>query len=82
MIEGRITKLNLGDRTAVLVEENGNEIQVRFTERVNVEIAEDETMGMMGGELEDIEEGYTVEMDLADAGDDGIHRCDLVVCIS
>ena len=58
MIEGRISQLDLENRSAVVVEENGNQIQVNFALRTNVEVIEDETVGLMGGELEDLEEGY------------------------
>ena len=54
MIEGRISQLNLDDRSAVIVEENGNQIQVNFALRTNVEVIKDETVGLMGGELEDL----------------------------
>ena len=60
MIEGRISQLDLENRSAVVVEENGNQIQVNFALRTNVEVIEDETVGLMGGELEDLEEGYYV----------------------
>mgnify|MGYP006159563979 CR=1 FL=1 len=57
MIEGRISQLDLENRSAVVVEENGNQIQVNFALRTNVEVIEDETVGLMGGELEDLEDG-------------------------
>ena len=65
MIEGRISQLDLENRSAVVVEENGNQIQVNFALRTNVEVIEDETVGLMGGELEDLEEGYYVEIEVA-----------------
>ena len=65
MIEGRISQLDLENRSAVIVEENGNQIQVNFALRTNVEVIEDETVGLMGGELEDLEEGYHVEIEVA-----------------
>ena len=55
MIEGRIRHLDVANRTALIVEENGNEITVNFALRTNVEVIEDETVGLMGGELEDLE---------------------------
>ena len=45
MIEGRITKLDLENRSAVIVLDDGTEHAVKFPERMNVEIVEDETMG-------------------------------------
>ena len=82
MIEGRISQLDLENRSAVIVEENGNQIQVNFTLRTNVEIIEDETVGLMGGELEDLEEGYHVEIEVASTNDDGSIICDSIASVS
>ena len=82
MIEGRISKLDLENRSAVVVEENGNQIQVNFTLRTNVEVIEHETVGLMGGELEDLEEGYYVEVEVASTNDDGSIMCDFIACVS
>ena len=82
MVEGKISKLDLNSRKAVIVTESGEEINVRFTDQVNVEIAEAETMGTVGGFLEDLEEGYTVVLDLSSPDQDGVHRCNSVECIS
>ncbi len=82
MIEGRISQLDLENRSAVIVEENGNKIQVNFTLRTNVEVIEDETVGLMGGELEDLEEGYHVEIEVASTNDDGSIMCDFIACVS
>jgi hypothetical protein len=82
MIEGRITKLDLENRSAVIVEETGTEYAVTFPERMNVEIIEDETVGTQGGELEDLEVGFEVEVELASRNEDGSYICDSVVCIS
>ena len=82
MIEGRISQLDLENRSAVVVEENGNQIQVNFALRTNVEVIEDETVGRMGGELEDLEEGYYVEIEVASKNDDGSIICDSIACVS
>ena len=82
MIEGRISQLDLENRSAVIVEENGNQIQVNFALRTNVEVIEHETVGLMGGELEDLEEGYEVEFEVASINDDGSIICDSIACIS
>ena len=78
MIEGRISQLDLENRSAVIVEENGNQIQVKFALRTNVEVIEHETVGLMGGELEDLEEGYYVEVEVASTNDDGSIMCDSI----
>ena len=82
MIEGRISQLDLENRSAVVVEENGNQIQVNFALRTNVEVIEDETVGLMGGELEDLEEGYYVEIEVASKNEDGRIICDSIACVS
>ena len=82
MIEGRISQLDLENRSAVVVEENGNQIQVNFALRTNVEVIEDETVGLMGGELEVLEEGYYVEIEVASKNDDGCIICDSIACVS
>ena len=82
MIEGRISQLDLENRSAVVVEENGNQIQVNFTLRTNVEVIEHETVGLMGGELEDLEEGYHVEIEVASTNDDGSVICDSIASVS
>lgn len=81
-VEGRISKLDLRKRSAVITLENGTELNVQFPERMNVEIAEDETMGLQGGELEDLENGFEVEVELASQNEDGSYLCESVVCIS
>lgn len=82
MFEGTITKMDLANRSAVVKGEDGQEISIKFTERVNVEIGEEETVGWMGGELEDVEEGFIVELDLSPQKEDGSFLCDSVVCLS
>ena len=82
MIEGRISQLDLENRSAVVVEENGNQIQVNFALRTNVEVIEDETVGLMGGELEDLEEGYYVEIEVASKNDYGSIIGDSIACVS
>ena len=82
MIEGRISQLDLENRSAVIVEENGNQILLNFALRTNVELIEHETVGLMGGELEDLEEGYHVEIEVASTNDDGSIMCDSIACVS
>jgi len=82
MIEGRISQLDLENRSAIIVEENGNQIKVNFALRTNVEVIEHETVGLMGGELEDLEEGYYVEIEVASTNDDGSIMCDSIASVS
>ncbi len=81
MIEGRIKKVDVAHRTAVITTEDDRDITITFPERVNIEVAEPETMGTMGGELADLQEGYYVEVEgVQDA--DGKWSCDSLVCVS
>ena len=82
MIEGSIKNLDLANRSALIVEGNGNEITVQFALRTNVEIIEPETVGLMGGDLEDLEEGYEVEIEVASLNEDGSIICDSIACVS
>ena len=82
MIEGRIKHLDVANRSALIVEGNGNEIQVNFALRTNVEVIEDETVGLMGGELEDLQEGFEVEIEIASKNADGSVICDSIACVS
>ena len=82
MIEGRLSQLDLENRSAVIVEENGNQIQVNFSFSTNLDVIEHETVGLMGGELEDLEEGYHVEVEVASTNEDGSIMCDSIACVS
>ena len=82
MIEGRIKKVDVAHRTAVITTEDDRDITITFPERVNIEVAEPETMGTMGGELEDLQEGYYVEVEVGVQDTDGKWSCDSLVCVS
>ena len=82
MIEGKIINLDLAKRSAVILGEDGNAIPVKFAVRINVEVIEPETVGLMGGELEDLEEGYEVEVELTSQNEDGSFICDSIACVS
>ena len=82
MIEGRIKQLDLANRSAFIVEGNGNEVTVQFALRTNVEVIEPVTVGLMGGNLEDLEEGFEVEIEVASTEKDGSIICDSIACVS
>jgi len=82
MIEGKISKLDVEKRSAVIVTDDGAEIPVRFTDNVNVEVVELETQGWVGGELADLDEGYLVNLDISPADRDGVHSCGNIVSLS
>ncbi|MCP4294971.1 MAG: hypothetical protein GY786_05145 [Proteobacteria bacterium] len=82
MVEGIISKLDLSNRTAIILDDKGVELPVRFSERTNIEVIEQETVGLVGGELEDLDVGFHIEMDLISKKEDGTYLCDSLVCLS
>lgn len=82
MVEGRISTLDIANRTATIVDESGTELSVKFPVRVNIEVVEHETVGLVGGDLEDLDIGYHVEMDSLSKNEDGTYICDSLICIS
>lgn len=82
MIEGRIKKIDLPHRTVIITTQDNQEITLTFPEGANIEVTEPSTMGTMGGDLEDLKEGYFVEVELGAHGSDGKCACASLVCIS
>ncbi len=82
MIEGRIKTLDVINRRVVITTAKGQEIDVAFPEEATIEVAEPETMGTMGGELEDLHEGYWVEVEIASHNTDGSCNCAALVSVS
>ena len=82
MIEGRIKKVDVAKRMAVITTEDDQEIALTFPEEANIEVAEEETMGTVGGELADLQEGFLVEVEIAAQDADGKWSCNSLVCVS
>lgn len=82
MLEGTITRLDLEARTVVVRTGDGREVTATVPRDTIIEVAEPETMGTMGGELEDLEEGYLVQLDVHDHADETACTCLSLVCIS
>jgi hypothetical protein len=82
MIEGRIKKINLAERTAVIITQDNQDVTLTFPENANIEIREPTTMGTMGGGLEDLREGYFVELELGAHDADGKCACASLICVS
>jgi hypothetical protein len=82
MIEGRIKKVDVAKRTAVITTEDDQEIALTFPEEASIEVAEEETMGTVGGELADLQEGFLVEIEIAAQDTDGKWSCNSLVCVS
>ena len=47
-----------------------------------IEVAEPETMGTMGGDLTDLQEGFEVEVEVAERGADGDFPCASLLSVS
>lgn len=72
--------MDVANSQATVEMEDGEEVLVHFDSASNIEISEDETVGLITGELADIGEGYQVELDTHEV--DGRHHCRTMVCIS
>ena len=82
MIEGRIKKIDLTHRTAIITTHNNQEIKLTFPEGANIEVHEPSTMGTMGGDLADLREGYLVEVELGAHDADGKCACTSLISVS
>ncbi|MFQ5682131.1 MAG: hypothetical protein ACE5HC_02565 [Candidatus Binatia bacterium] len=82
MIEGYIKKMDLVQRTAVITTEDDQDITITFPEEANIEVAEEETMGTVGGELADLQEGFYVEVEVGRQDTEGKWSCGSLVCVS
>lgn len=82
MIEAQIKKIDLVKRTVVITTHDNREMTLTFSQDANIEVHEPSTMGTVGGSLEDLREGYFVEVELGanDAG--GKCACASLICIS
>lgn len=82
MIEAQIKKIDLDRRTVIVTTHDDREMTLTFPEGANIEVTEPTTMGTMGGDLEDLKEGYFVEIELGAEGADGRCACASLVSIS
>ena len=82
MVEGRIKTIDLTLRAAVITTHDGQEVTVTFPAGANIEVREPTTMGTMGGKLEDLREGYFVEVELGAHDTQGRCSCASLLCIS
>lgn len=82
MLEGQIRNLNRAERTAVVVTRDGEEVTVLFGPRAHFEVCEHATMGHRGGTLDDIGEGYLVQVEVQSRNDDGTCNCGTLISLS
>ena len=82
MIAGRIKELDVANRKGIITTHAGEDVAVTFPDGAVIEVAEPETMGTMGGELADLQEGFEVEVEVAERGADGDFPCASLLCVS
>ncbi|MBI4489547.1 MAG: hypothetical protein HY694_10720 [Deltaproteobacteria bacterium] len=82
MIEARIKKIDLTSRTVVITTHDAQEVTLTFPDGANIEVREPTTMGTMGGDLEDLKQGFFVEVELGEHHADGKCACASLVCVS
>ena len=82
MIEARVKLIDLTERTAIITTQDNRDIILTFAEGANIEVREPTTMGTMGGTLEDLREGYFVEVELGLDHADGKCACASLICVS
>ena len=82
MIAGRIKELDVANRKGIITTREGEDMAVTFPDGAVIEVAEPETMGTMGGELADLQEGFEVEVEVTERGADGDFSCASLLCVS
>ena len=82
MVEGTISKLDLARRSVVIVATDGREYTVSIPADANIEVSELETVGTVGGTIEDLEVGFHVAFDAQDHQPDGSCTCITLESIS
>jgi hypothetical protein len=82
VIEAQIKKVDVASRTVVINTQDNREITLSFPQGANIEVTEPTTMGTMGGDIEDLKEGYFVEVELGASAADGRCACASLVCVS
>jgi len=82
VIAGRIKHLDVANRRGIITTHDGNDVAVTFPDGAVIEVAEPETMGTMGGELTDLQEGFEVEVEVAERSPDGEFPCASLLCVS
>jgi hypothetical protein len=82
MVEGHIRKIDRAGRTAVIVTRDGKEVPVQFGPHSRFEVCEPASGGLQGGTLDDIGEGYLVQMEVHSHNGDGSCNCAALVSLS
>ena len=80
MVEAQIKQVDRIRRTVLVTTTDGKELSLRIGDDTNIEIMELETAGEEPGSLEDLQEGYMVEVEYSEA--DSGSACHSLVCIS
>ena len=81
-MQGIIRRLDVANRMLVVEAGDGKELTVRLPVDASIDVVEHETMGTMGGDMEDLEVGYLVEVDIGHEHEDGTCTCASLECVS
>jgi hypothetical protein len=82
MIDARIKKIDLTRRAVTVTTHDQQELTLTFSQGANIEVTEPATMGTMGGTLEDLREGYFVQVEFGPHDPTGACSCTSLVCVS
>ena len=82
MIDARIKKIDLARRAVTITTPDQRELVLTFPAGANIEVTEPATMGTMGGTLEDLREGYFVQVEIGAHDHESACSCTSLVCVS
>jgi hypothetical protein len=66
MIEATVKRVDVAGRTLVIQTADGKEVSLMLRDGTPIEVIEPATTGRIPGSLEDIHEGYLVEVEFAE----------------
>lgn len=81
MIDARIRTIDVPGRTVTVTTEDGRDVTLAVHDDANIEVLEPATMGMMRGTLDDLREGYWVQVAFDEHAGGPCH-CSALVCVS
>ena len=82
MVEGTIRSINHVERTALLETRDGRKVPLQFPRDAHIEVTEPCSGGTQGGVLEDVGEGYIVQVDFHEHGTGENCHCINLISIS
>ena len=80
MVEATVKRVDVAGRTLVIEVADGREVSLVFRDDTYIEVMEPATTGRIAGSLEDIHEGYLVEVEFTEG--DSPCACRSLISIS